>query len=444
MDLGEAVLAPGFVDAHAHLEWSLMDGVLPSQPFGAWLGRLLAAARADAAGGPSRRRPPRGRCARCGPAPPRWPTPVPPARPWSRWPRPACAGRFTWRPSAVRRARRPARSRPASPSASPPWPPRPMAAPSSACRPTPRTPSARGSGPRSRSSRISPAAPGPPTWPSPTTRPGSSPAATARWRRSSPPSERFPAGGRGRRVRARWSASPRPAPCAEGSWPRTACSSATAIRPCWPRPAWAWPTARARTSTCTAAGRPCPRCARPACPWASAPTAPRAAATTTCAPRRGPARGCTATPPARPRTLMALATIGGARVLGLDAEVGSLAPGKRADLVALRTAPGSPRDPFAAALAPGTQVTTVVIDGDVALAEGRPAGIDAAEVETAAAEPDDGSGSVRRRAPRPETHPPHRPGRGDLHLARVRRRDHRRAGTGLLRRRGARAPRTSS
>ena len=41
MDLGEAILAPGFVDAHAHLEWSLMDGVLPSQPFAAWLGRLL-------------------------------------------------------------------------------------------------------------------------------------------------------------------------------------------------------------------------------------------------------------------------------------------------------------------------------------------------------------------------------------------------------------------
>jgi len=41
VDLGEAILAPGFVDAHAHLEWSLMDGVLPSQPFAAWLGRLL-------------------------------------------------------------------------------------------------------------------------------------------------------------------------------------------------------------------------------------------------------------------------------------------------------------------------------------------------------------------------------------------------------------------
>ena len=65
---------------------------------------------------------------------------------WSRWPRPACAGRSTWRPSAVRRATRPARRGRASPSASPPWPPRPMAATASACRPTPRTPSARASG----------------------------------------------------------------------------------------------------------------------------------------------------------------------------------------------------------------------------------------------------------------------------------------------------------
>jgi cytosine/adenosine deaminase-related metal-dependent hydrolase len=65
--------------------------------------------------------------------------------------------------------------------------------------------------------------------------------------------------------------------------------------------------------------------------------------------------------------------------------VGSLAPGKRADMVVLRTAPGSPRDPWEAAVAARTEVATVVIDGAVALAGDRLAGIDAGDVETAAA-----------------------------------------------------------
>ena len=42
-DLGEAVVVPGFVDAHCHLEWSLLDGVLEPDTFGAWLGRMLTA-----------------------------------------------------------------------------------------------------------------------------------------------------------------------------------------------------------------------------------------------------------------------------------------------------------------------------------------------------------------------------------------------------------------
>ena len=65
MDLGEAILAPGFVDAHAHLEWSLMDGVLPSEPFAAWLAVCWGCG-----GGWSRRTtswpPAWRRCARCG------------------------------------------------------------------------------------------------------------------------------------------------------------------------------------------------------------------------------------------------------------------------------------------------------------------------------------------------------------------------------------------
>ncbi|CAO4137257.1 amidohydrolase family protein [Methylorubrum extorquens] len=39
---------------------------------------------------------------------------------------------------------------------------------------------------------------------------------------------------------------------------------------------------------------------------------------------------------AQPRRLLELATLGGARALGLDAEVGALAPGRKADLLAVR------------------------------------------------------------------------------------------------------------
>lgn len=44
-DLGPRILIPGLVDAHCHLEWSLLDGVLPSDDFAPWLGRMLAARR---------------------------------------------------------------------------------------------------------------------------------------------------------------------------------------------------------------------------------------------------------------------------------------------------------------------------------------------------------------------------------------------------------------
>jgi 5-methylthioadenosine/S-adenosylhomocysteine deaminase len=44
-DLGDRILTPGFVDAHCHLEWSLLDGLLPPAPFGPWLGDMLAMRR---------------------------------------------------------------------------------------------------------------------------------------------------------------------------------------------------------------------------------------------------------------------------------------------------------------------------------------------------------------------------------------------------------------
>ena len=44
-DLGPAILAPGFVDAHCHLEWALTAGVAPGGDFGRWLAAFLAAVR---------------------------------------------------------------------------------------------------------------------------------------------------------------------------------------------------------------------------------------------------------------------------------------------------------------------------------------------------------------------------------------------------------------
>lgn len=38
---GEAVLGPGLVDAHTHLEWSLLGGLLPRAPFHRWLGAMI-------------------------------------------------------------------------------------------------------------------------------------------------------------------------------------------------------------------------------------------------------------------------------------------------------------------------------------------------------------------------------------------------------------------
>jgi cytosine/adenosine deaminase-related metal-dependent hydrolase len=40
-DMGEAILIPGLVDCHCHLEWGLMGGLVPDAPFGTWLGSLI-------------------------------------------------------------------------------------------------------------------------------------------------------------------------------------------------------------------------------------------------------------------------------------------------------------------------------------------------------------------------------------------------------------------
>ena len=48
--LGAAILMPGFVDAHCHLEWALTAGLAPGGEFGNWLGAFLTAVTVVAPG----------------------------------------------------------------------------------------------------------------------------------------------------------------------------------------------------------------------------------------------------------------------------------------------------------------------------------------------------------------------------------------------------------
>jgi 5-methylthioadenosine/S-adenosylhomocysteine deaminase len=89
-------------------------------------------------------------------------------------------------------------------------------------------------------------------------------------------------------------------------------------------------------------------------------------------------------------TALEMATIGGARALGLEAEIGSLEVGKRADLFVADLA----SSPFAAPVhhpvsalvyaAAGTEVETVIIDGRVVLEHGQMTTLDEHAGRTAA------------------------------------------------------------
>jgi 5-methylthioadenosine/S-adenosylhomocysteine deaminase len=94
--------------------------------------------------------------------------------------------------------------------------------------------------------------------------------------------------------------------------------------------------------------------------------------------------------------VLELATIDGARALGLEAEVGSLEPGKRADLMIVDLA----HSPYAAPVhhpvsalvysAIGSEVETVVVDGRLVVREGRATTVDEARVLRAAQAAADG------------------------------------------------------
>ncbi|HLG44787.1 MAG TPA: amidohydrolase family protein, partial [Reyranella sp.] len=77
----------------------------------------------------------------------------------------------------------------------------------------------------------------------------------------------------------------------------------------------------------------------------------------------------------RPRKLIERATIGAARVLGMDDQIGSLAPGKRADIVLIRKGPfgdSVERDACAHVLLQTSprDIDTVIVDGELRMTAG--------------------------------------------------------------------------
>ena len=85
------------------------------------------------------------------------------------------------------------------------------------------------------------------------------------------------------------------------------------------------------------------------------------------------------------RDALWMATRAGARALGLDAEIGSIEAGKKADLILIDS--GSPRmtpapDPFSAIVygAQAADVTMTMVDGEIVIRNGTPAHLDPAAI----------------------------------------------------------------
>jgi 5-methylthioadenosine/S-adenosylhomocysteine deaminase len=86
-----------------------------------------------------------------------------------------------------------------------------------------------------------------------------------------------------------------------------------------------------------------------------------------------------------------MATRGGARTLGLEAEIGSLEPGKQADVIIVdgdrpHLAPGP--DPYSTLVyaARGSDVRTTIVGGDVLVADFTPVRVDRRAVAAEARE----------------------------------------------------------
>ncbi len=93
----------------------------------------------------------------------------------------------------------------------------------------------------------------------------------------------------------------------------------------------------------------------------------------------------------KPTRLVALATIEGAKLLGVADKIGSLTPGKRADLILIRTTDinmAPVQDPYYAIVFQGqpSNVDTVVVDGRILVRGGKLTAVDVAKTVREAAE----------------------------------------------------------
>lgn len=91
------------------------------------------------------------------------------------------------------------------------------------------------------------------------------------------------------------------------------------------------------------------------------------------------------------KRVLELATIGGAKALGLDAEIGSLEPGKKADMIAVdlsSTSAFPSPDPYSALVycCSASDVTLNMIDGEVVYKSGKYTRVDAADIKQQAAQ----------------------------------------------------------
>ena len=91
------------------------------------------------------------------------------------------------------------------------------------------------------------------------------------------------------------------------------------------------------------------------------------------------------------RDALWMATRGGAQALGLEAELGSIEPGKRADLIIVdrdrpHLLPGD--DPYSTIVyaARGSDVTTTIVDGSILVEDGKPLHMDPREILSSARE----------------------------------------------------------